>query len=265
MLCGRAIKLKRLTVLLLSVAAGLADGPVYGGTCSNPTRNEGDQFYNGDFHTWEFCNGTSWMAFGGGNSCSGGSGYSPTAPSNSGYFVMSGTQWNGNLGDVTGADALCYTELTSTNTSWKGYSTANSNGQLVASKIHAFICDTTTCNNLMPLTTYYFAVANSSSAGGASFTTDSNGLGPNDSANWSAANYFSGTYNYWASRLNTSSTAFSNASSGGAPGYCGYYWNTGTSGGSAYIGNSAQTNANRWNDTSFACNNTFNLICFVNP
>jgi hypothetical protein len=33
-----------------------------GGTgCSGPTGREGDMFYNADFHTYQFCNGTNWM------------------------------------------------------------------------------------------------------------------------------------------------------------------------------------------------------------
>ena len=92
-----------------------------------------------------------------------------------------------------GADATCLTEL-KTNTGWQGYSTANSNGQLVASQSSCLPVRYSTCNNLMPLTTYYFANAGNGAAGGASFTTDSSGVGPNDSNDWRAANYFSGTY-----------------------------------------------------------------------
>jgi hypothetical protein len=51
-----------LSVLLMCFSAG----PVYAGTCSNPQGNEGDIIYNRDFHTAQFCNGTSWMAMGGG-------------------------------------------------------------------------------------------------------------------------------------------------------------------------------------------------------
>ena len=29
-----------------------------------PAGNEADQFYNKDYHTWQFCNGTVWMPFG---------------------------------------------------------------------------------------------------------------------------------------------------------------------------------------------------------
>ncbi len=40
----------------------------YSGSCSNPTAGERDVIYNGDFHTYQYCNGTNWVKFGGGSS-----------------------------------------------------------------------------------------------------------------------------------------------------------------------------------------------------
>jgi hypothetical protein len=54
-------RLPPLFILLLCLAAG----PVYGGTCSNPTGNEADFIYNSNFHTYQFCNGTNWIVGGG--------------------------------------------------------------------------------------------------------------------------------------------------------------------------------------------------------
>jgi hypothetical protein len=210
----------------------------------------------------DICNGTSWIT-----EPTNQSGYNPTAPSGSGYFVMSGTQWSGNLGGRTGADSKCYTELTSTNTSWKGYSTASSAGYLTTANIHALLCDQSTCTNLMPLTTYNFAVANNSSAGGATFTTDSNGNGPNDNANWSAANYFSGAYTYWIGMAGASSTTewtgvpISTSNSA----YSCTSWASASSGNDGATASSSNTNYNRWDGSQIACTNTYNLICFVNP
>jgi hypothetical protein len=271
MLRGRKIALAASVPLLLLLAC-LPAGPVYGGTCSNPTGNEDDQIYNGDYHTWQFCNGTSWLAFGGGGSCAPSGGYSPTVPSGHGYFVMSGGTYNGNLGTLSGADATCLTDLT-TNTGWKGYSTANSNGQLIAGKVHAFLCDSGTCANLMPVTTYYFANAGNSSAGGASFTTDSSGFGPNDSADWSAANYFSGTYYYWSNRKWNSSSQWNSQSASPDLGNAVYFscssWTDQYENG--VIGISAITDYNRWGDEGYNsgsgayCGTSLNLVCFVNP
>jgi hypothetical protein len=249
------------------ILACLAAGPAYGGTCSSPAGNEADILYNSNYHTYQFCNGTSWVAYGGGGSCAG-STYNPTVPSGNGYFVLSGGTYNGNLGGRYGADATCLTDLT-TNTGWKGYATANANGQLVANKVHAFICDNSICNNLLPLTTYYFANAGNSSAGGASFTTDINGLGPNDSANWAAANYFSGTYNYWSGRSLLSNTQWANTTAVTSNFGCSTGWNLTTTAGE--WGNSAFTTDARWWQNSAgstagaACSLTFNLLCFVNP
>jgi hypothetical protein len=252
--------LLRLLFFVLSILAAM---PACAGTCSNPAGNEADQIYNQAYHTWQFCNGTNWIPYQAGYSQEQQSAFNPTIPGGSGFFVMSGTHWNGNLGDLTGANSKCYTELTSTNTSWRGYSTASAAGILTAGHIHAFLCDNTGCNNLTASTTYYFAVANNSSAGGASFTTDGSGLGPNDSANWSAANYFAGSYNYWTN-MNTSSTTKFSGTTGGN-GACNYTWSSALSSATGYYGNSAQTNALRWFDSYTACNNTLNLICAVNP
>ncbi len=253
--------------LLLGMLIGLAVEPAFA-ACTNPTGNEGDQFYNGDYHTYQFCNGTNWQAFGGGSNCTGPGGYSPTTPSGSGYFVMSGGTYNGALNDLPGADATCLTDLT-TNTGWQGYSTANSNGQLVAAKVHALLCDWNTCGNLLPLTTYYFANAGNSSAGGASFTTDSNGAGPNDSADWGAANYFSGSYTYWTGNPGNTSTAWATVAPGAifTTNVCAASTSQWVNGSYnlGIVGQSANANGNRWDANAFGCGSTFNLICFVNP
>jgi hypothetical protein len=263
MLRHRKIKVHAAWALLL---ACLAAGPAFGGTCSNPAGNEADQIYNGDHHTWQFCNGTNWLSYSRGGYCTiATSGYSPTSPSNSGYFVLSSGTYNGNLGGRTGADATCLTEVT-TNTGWMGYATANSNGQLIATKVHAFICDTNMCNNPMPLTKYYFANAGNGAAGGASFTTDSNGLGPNDSANWSGSTYFGATYSYWSARNSTSNTQWGDGNVITSNFGCISNWtNSGGTPDQGEIGTSASTTSTRWVNGGTFCNNTENLICFVNP
>jgi hypothetical protein len=60
-------------ILLAGVLAFLPSAPVHAGTCSNPTGNEADMTYNRDYHTMQFCNGTTWMSMaGGGGGSSGG-------------------------------------------------------------------------------------------------------------------------------------------------------------------------------------------------
>jgi hypothetical protein len=233
-----------------------------GAGCSNPTAAEGRIIYNGDYHTYQYCNGADWVAFGGGSSV------------NPGYFVLSSSTWNGNLGGMAGANSKCLTELT-TNTGWKGYATANANGQLTTTKVHAAICDVSDfqgypnygdCNELKPLSTYYFAYAGDSSKGGASFTTDSSGLGPNDSADWSDAGHFGVATSRWNDQYSAGDTAWSYD-----------HWTSGqdcnawTSASSARSGDAPVTNdttKGRWisyggHDDS--CNHTQHLICYVDP
>ena len=60
---------------VLMIAAGSAYA-----NCSSPTGKEGDIFYNVDYHTYQFCNGTTWNAYGGGGTCTTSSGYAVTKP-----------------------------------------------------------------------------------------------------------------------------------------------------------------------------------------
>ena len=156
--------------------------------------HEGLTRYDSTAHALYYCNGAAWTQIEPVQS-------TPVETANpaSGYIVMSGNTYDGNLGWTTGANALCLSDLT-TNTGWQGYSTANSRGLLNSAHVFAFLCNESTCTSFSALTTYYFANAGNASAGGASFTTDANGNGPNDNADWSAANYFGGNYYYFANR-----------------------------------------------------------------
>lgn len=233
-------------------------------TCS--TTIQGAIRFNTTSKALEFCNGTAWTAAAQVQGTA-----PPTAPAGSGYFVMSRGTWNGDLGNISGANAKCLSDLT-TNTSWLGYSTANSNGQLIASKVRALLCDSS-CNTFMPLTTYYFANANagSGSAGGASFTTDSSGNGPNESSNWSAANRFSGTYSYWSNYASGSNTIIAPSPQNEGDASCrGFTFSD--VGGSSVIGQSGWSDDRRWNGfyatgalTTSTCNIQRNLVCIVNP
>lgn len=236
--------------------------PLYLGTSSATcdASKEGLHRYNNG--SIEFCNGYAWTSMLLVQTAA-----TPTAPSGSGYLVLSHTTWSGNLGGINGADSKCFTELTSTYTSWRGYATASSNGQLTTEKIHALLCDQNYCNNLMPLTSYAFAYANSGTPGGATFTTDSSGLGPNNSDQWSAASYFNGTYTYWTNMNYNSASQWSGTVAGNI--YGSYHhctsWTDGTAGQTGDVGDSSQTDAGRWYLNQSACNNTYRLLCFVNP
>ena len=185
----------------------------------------------------------------------------------SGYFVLSHDTWTGNLGGLAGADAKCLSDLT-TYTGWMGYATANSNGQLVAAKVHAFLIDGTyAAKNLMPLATYYFANALDGSKGGASFTTDLALSGPGNASNWSGATFFGASYTYWTDRGNYSGNTLWDTA-----GYCCgatvmacNNWASASNGYTGLVGISNSTTSTRWNSTTPTCDNSYHLTCFVDP
>jgi hypothetical protein len=248
-------------LLLLSLLGCLPAVPIHA-ECSNPTGKEKDIIYSDEYHTYEFCDGTQWYSMGKPIPGRGRAG--------SGYFVLTKTVYNGNLGstrdDLNGPDAKCLTELTA-NTGWKGYTTAKGNGQLIAGKVHAFLCTETVCNTLTPRTTYNFASAADVAAGGASFTTDPNGDGPDDSADWSTANYFNGDYAYWTGYRNPKTdVSWSDTATGG-----GYQckttnaWDTGGNNAKGVYGRSTSTNRERWWAGNDTCDRPHYLICYVDP
>jgi hypothetical protein len=221
--------------------------------------------YNSATPRLEFCNGTAWQ---------------PTNNAGKGYFVVSKTTWNGNLGGIDGANSKCLTELGTTNTGWLGYATANALGLLTAAHVKAWLCSSVNtyygvgvCQGLNPNTTYAFADANNVAHGGATFTTDGQGMGPGDSANWSGATYFGASYTYWTARLGNDGSNLwaSNVSGSGAgfsEGACTNgtnSWTSSSSGDQGDDGASNNTGSGRWILASPACNTTLNLICTVNP
>ena len=56
--------MQRVSLPLLILLACLGAGSAEAG-CSNPAGNEADIIYNVGYHTYQFCNGTNWIAFGG--------------------------------------------------------------------------------------------------------------------------------------------------------------------------------------------------------
>lgn len=221
--------------------------------CNSST--QGAIRYNSSIPTIEFCDGSNWRKVIGDQS-----GYNPTAPSGSGYFVLTQSTYNANMGGVTGVDSKCLTELT-TNTNWKGYSTANANGQLIASKVHGFVGNQ---DYLMPITTYSFARVGDSTVGGATFTTDSSGSGPNDYADWAAANYFSVSAYFWTAITQYGSTSDTNWTNAWDGNNC-YNFTTSTSAGTAQAGYSAATNRSRWTANLMSCDTLLPIVCYVNP
>jgi len=59
-LCAGLTRLVGLSILL----AGVVTSQPASAACANPPGNAADQIYNLTCHTWQFCNGSSWVAFG---------------------------------------------------------------------------------------------------------------------------------------------------------------------------------------------------------
>jgi hypothetical protein len=254
-------KIASTRLLLLVAPVCLPVVPIYA-ECSNPNGKEKDIIYNNEYHTYEFCDETQWYSM------------EKTIPARGraggGYFVMTKAVYNGDLGsagdDLRAPDAKCLTELTGA-TGWKGYTTARGDGQLIAGKVHPFLCTERVCSPLKPLTTYYFANSADFTAGGASFTTDANGDGPNDSADWSTPKYFNGAYVYWTGYRNPrTDSSWSDTPIGG-----GYQckttngWDTENNSAKGVYGRSTSTYKERWCAGNDTCDRSHYLICYVDP
>ncbi len=190
----------------------------------------------------EFCDGSNWIC--------------PTGIP-VGWFVQSAGAYNGNLGGLSGANSTCLTDLT--NNDWTGKSDA---GTLTSSRVHAFLCDNSTCNNLDPNTAYIMARSGSATAGGMAFLTNSSGLGPGNATDWAAVGFDAGSHDAWYNRGTVSATYWANTPKG--TNSCNN-WTDGTSSKQGRLANAGWTTAKRWDEANNNCNTTQYLICFVDP
>ncbi|WP_156944184.1 hypothetical protein [Bradyrhizobium sp. Ec3.3] len=231
-------------------------------TCNSNTT--GGIRYNSSTGYPEFCSGSAWIPF-----------KATGAPPGSGYFIMdaAASTYLGNLGSYSAAggntglaagNAICLHDLT-TFTNWWGYATANAAGILAPSHVFAFLCDGTSCNTLSANTTYYVGSNGDSTVGGASFTTDSSGNGPNSSMTFSLGSGW-GYVNpakliYWTGR-GTGSTNTWPATSGSST--CSG-WTDSTNGNPGVIGAINGSSTARWSNGGGNCGQGYYLVCYVNP
>jgi len=218
---------------------------------------EGAVRYDSTTKVMRYCDGSQWRSM-----ISTQLNQPPTAPPGTGYFVLTQTTYNGNRGGLAGANANCLTELT-TNTNWRGYTSALAAGQLTSSNVSAFLCASGICQNPIPAATYTFARVGDGSAGGATFVADASGLGPGDTSNWAAANYFSGNFEYLTGRAaGGSTTLFPNTEE-----FSCNSWTGSSAGESVRAGSSNTVNQSRWsvNNPANNCGQTRRLICMVSP
>ena len=147
---------------------------------------------------------------------------------------------------------------------WLGKTDATTRGLINSTHVKAFLCTyggDWACSFPNPSTLYYFAVSGAATKGGASFTTTSGSIGPNDSNGWSGATYFDGTKEYWVNHGTAWETQWGY---GPTPTQC-TQWTSNSSGVSGLIGLSTTTDSGRWNLGSRTCDQTRRLICMVNP
>ncbi len=211
--------------------------------------------YNTDTSSYEYCNNTGWVA----PVLASAEATPPTPPASNGYFVLSSTTTDGNLGGMEGAATFCVNDLTAND--WMGKADAVSRGLLNTSNVRPFLTSTEANGNLMPVTTYYFARSGKPAVGGGSFKTNYAGMGPGWADPWSAYNYFAGNLYYWIGSRDYSTNYF------GLNGCCTSYcnnWRTNSSGVSTGTGQSGAGGYQRY--TGYAsCDQQLYLICVVNP
>ena len=180
----------------------------------------------------------------------------PASLPGSGYFVLTESTYLGDFGGLAAANAACLTELQAKD--WMGKSDASSRGLLVSSKVRAFLCDGSSCQNATASATYAFARAGATNAGGRTFTADASGTGPSDRADWDAQATFRGDYFVWTGRTSTSDSLWAASDTNHCTG-----WTTTT--GNGQEGGTNYTNKQRWENGAVACSSSRRLICFVDP
>lgn len=187
---------------------------------------------------------------------------SPPTPG-TGYFVLSAGEWDGNLGGVSGAHAKCFDDLT--NNDWLNKGDAVSRGILIASNVRAFVCfnsGAASCASPVANTVYTFASSGSPLIGGATFVSDADQLGPGNTQEWVATNYFGVDADYWTNRGVGSGSLWAVDGRVSSSGACSGFT---SSSGDGYIGSSNSSGTVRWSSLHAKCSVPYRLICMVHP
>jgi hypothetical protein len=244
--------------------------PMYlGPDGSIPTGSAPDIFLSGDVIYWQSNKGT-----GGDFAENGELTYATSQPGDviltsagrqQNYFVVTSGTWDGALGGYDGAHDKCHTDLNAND--WLN----KPNGTIPKSMVRAWICagdnpsdprEVSNCYQALPATTYTFAASGEASTGGATFTTDSSGRGPNDSTAWNLATTFGTTTKYvWAGRDTGSATLWPVNNGCNCTNFT---LSTGAGcSNSGNRGNTSSTTAGRWQGGSFGCDGVRRLYCLV--
>ncbi len=186
------------------------------------------------------------------------------AGTNKGAFVFN-TQWAGygyQVQSLANADTVCLQGLTSS--SWR------EKEKYFVDKltVKSFLCDSTSCNNLEPNMTYQFATTSGASYGGATFTTNAQGQGPNESANnWNAGTYFGSSNYFWTGRAAGTTTLWATTpqTTGSA---CSNWTNNANTTTNGVYGYTGTTGSSRWAYSYNYCTGSYQqyyLLCSVTP
>lgn len=247
-------------ILPTGVGGGAGDSILVAEDAACHAGSQGKVRWSDSANTLQICDGTNWKAIMMNYDPGEGEPYVP--PAGSGYFVLSAGEWDGNLGNTDGANAKCFADLTAND--WMGKADATARGLLNSAKIKAFLCTDSLCNQALPLVTYYFAVSGDATKGGASFTTNASGLGPNNSQNWAGMNYFGGNVYYRVGRGSSDALKWGNVSADRDYG-CKRYVINDPSSVDRYAGYSNSTILSRYANNYHSCDIPIHLICMVHP
>lgn len=235
------------------------DGAVRLGTSTTPcdAAATGALRWSSVSHTIEMCDGsTEWRKIVGNITVPAISAPNP----DKGFFVLSALNYQSDLGDLAGADATCLSDLSDHD--WNGKAEAVSRGLLNSTKVRAWLCVNSGCQDLIPEEEYQFAVSDAPGKGGATIRVGSDGLTHNNTQNWSGHNYW-GVGNYFTGRDEGTATVFGGPIYNSCRGWT-YAGDSGSDYGAQ--GDSNHTNKNRWHTTTYGtCNQPLKLICIVDP
>lgn len=243
-------------------------GPGGDSECTPAT--EGALRWSSADQTHHMCDGAQWKKL---LAQIDGGGAPPNPPPGNGYFVLTAGKWDGDLktagggtDGIDGANKLCLADLTAHD--WLGKQDAIDNGQLDAAHVRAFVCAAGHCTsgNLLPHTSYYFAVSGQPARGGAFITANAAGIGPGNTQNWFGTNYFDGVKEYWTHRDTGSNSLWGNTNYlGGACNMGTGSWTSNNPSTQAGAGISNADNLRRWLVSNRNCDSLFHLICIVHP
>lgn len=179
-------------------------------------------------------------------------------PNGNGHFLRTVNTYTGNLGGLSGANAICFSEVQDND--WLG----KFSGSIDPAKVEAFLCDGTTCQMPKSNKTYQFGYIENLGVGGDGFTTDSSGRGPGNNNPWRTTVVIgSDTHLFWTNMGSVDSSKWSGSPAG--TNHCNNWTSSSSSVNGWYGYVYTYTDARRWDRSTWGCNDTLHLICMVHP